>query len=265
MRDARILTTLWFISGLSILLLNDFIFKEAYGNWLTGKLSDFAGLFIFPLFWTVIFPRFKKTIFVLTGVLFLLWKSSMSQGGIDLWNNLGVFPISRVQDYTDLMALSILPLAYFLEKQKEKLLVVRLHPVLPLLLALFSFVATSRQVPTIFPEGSAVYHVKHHSRDSLIRDLELSNLEVSLSDTYYSDLRDASAYFTNLADSVLGLDVFINDFNSIDSTVEISLRDWEWAWHLVPDRDFDEATMDRQRNYVRKAFEEKVLPVIQKD
>lgn len=29
--------------------LNDHVLKARYGNWLTGKLSDFAGLLVFPL------------------------------------------------------------------------------------------------------------------------------------------------------------------------------------------------------------------------
>ena len=60
--NLKILTSYWFMTGLILLLLNDFIFKEMYGNWLTGKLSDFTGLFIFPLFWTALFPKNKNKI-----------------------------------------------------------------------------------------------------------------------------------------------------------------------------------------------------------
>jgi hypothetical protein len=33
-----------------VLIFNDHYLKRAYPSWLTGKLSDFAGLFFFPIF-----------------------------------------------------------------------------------------------------------------------------------------------------------------------------------------------------------------------
>ena len=44
------LTSPGFVVGLSLLLLNDLFLKARFHNPLTGKLSDFAGLFVFPLF-----------------------------------------------------------------------------------------------------------------------------------------------------------------------------------------------------------------------
>ncbi len=35
--------------AVALLLLNDHVWKAAYGNWWTGKISDFAGLAFFPL------------------------------------------------------------------------------------------------------------------------------------------------------------------------------------------------------------------------
>ena len=35
-----------FLVALAVLLANDLWWKAAYDNWLTGKLSDFAGLFV---------------------------------------------------------------------------------------------------------------------------------------------------------------------------------------------------------------------------
>ncbi len=37
-----------FLAAVLLLLLNDHWLKQAYPGWLTGKLSDFAGLFFFP-------------------------------------------------------------------------------------------------------------------------------------------------------------------------------------------------------------------------
>jgi len=53
------LCNLAFIVGLGLLLLNDHVLKATYGNWFTGKLSDVAGLLIFPLFLQFVFATAK--------------------------------------------------------------------------------------------------------------------------------------------------------------------------------------------------------------
>ena len=81
-----ILTSDLFVISLIILLINDFILKRYIGNWITGKLSDFAGLFIFPLFWSALFPRFKNGVHLVTLIMFVFWKSILSQDFI-VWFN----------------------------------------------------------------------------------------------------------------------------------------------------------------------------------
>lgn len=111
-RNLHLLTTPGFLLGLSLLLANDFLFKPLFNNWLTGKLSDFAGLFIFPLFWTAFAPRYKRAIFLLTGLGFILWKSALSQPLIDEWNYLTPLTLARERDASDLIALFMLIPAY---------------------------------------------------------------------------------------------------------------------------------------------------------
>lgn len=53
-RNFSILVSPGFLLCLCLLLLNDFILKSEFHNALTGKLSDFAGLFIFPLFFSAL-------------------------------------------------------------------------------------------------------------------------------------------------------------------------------------------------------------------
>lgn len=139
----KIFTTSWFLLGLSLLLLNDFVLKDLIGSWFTGKLSDFAGLFIFPLFWTAIFPRGKKMIFLFTSLFFIYWKSSISQGFIDMWNSSGPLTVSRVVDYSDLFALSVLPFAYHLDQIKFQLTTLQTKPIVPIIITAFAFGATS--------------------------------------------------------------------------------------------------------------------------
>jgi hypothetical protein len=114
-----ILTSPPFLTSLFLLLLNDWLLKPAFGSWLTGKLSDFAGLFVFALFWTALLPRRRVGVFATTAIGFLLWKSPLSAPALEAWNALGVWPLARVVDYTDWLALVALLPAY---------LVIRRHP-----------------------------------------------------------------------------------------------------------------------------------------
>lgn len=142
-KSYEILISNWFVGALGVLLLNDFILKEHYNNWITGKLSDVVGLFVFALFWGALFPKFKAKIFWIIAILFVYWKSPFSQPFINSWNNFTPLSISRVIDYTDLMALSILPFAYFIAAQEKQLKRLSIPPIFPALGALFAFCATS--------------------------------------------------------------------------------------------------------------------------
>ncbi|HEV7329775.1 MAG TPA: hypothetical protein VGN63_01945 [Flavisolibacter sp.] len=100
-----------FIGSLLILLLNDFWAKYAYPGMLTGKLSDFAGLMVLPVFCRVLFPALSnKIILIGTALFFAWWKSPLSQPLINFINEYSQWKVQRVVDYTDLIALSVLPL-----------------------------------------------------------------------------------------------------------------------------------------------------------
>lgn len=260
----KILTSHWFVLGLTILLLNDFVLKEHYGNWLTGKLSDFAGLFIFPLFWTSLSPRHKSKIFWLTGFLFVFWKSHASQTLIDIWNNIGLWNLHRTVDYTDLVALMILPIAFRVETIKEDLATLRLTPFIPLVISAFAFMATSKGPNTCFDEASAVYHVKHFSRDSLIYELKNCGLDISFSKYHNTKYDDEHSEINNLNDSISNLVVLIRDFNNDDSTVELSLGCWNYSSGYAS-RDLDEKALAIQRAYVKSVFEKEALDRINKN
>jgi hypothetical protein len=112
-RQLQILLSPEFLIGLLLLLMNDFVFKELFHNWITGKLSDFAGLFIFPLFWSALFPKRKALIYFLCALGFVYWKSGYSQPLIDWFNSISTYQIGRVVDGVDLLALFALPLSYY--------------------------------------------------------------------------------------------------------------------------------------------------------
>jgi hypothetical protein len=107
-----ILTSPAFLLALGLLALNDWVLEPAFGNWITGKLSDFAGVFALPLLWCAFFPARRKTGFLLTAVCFMLWKSPLVEQLLAAWNSLGVLHLRRVVDYSDYVALVTLAPAY---------------------------------------------------------------------------------------------------------------------------------------------------------
>lgn len=136
----HLLTSPIFIASLIILLLNDHWAKMAFSNFWTGKISDFAGMFILPLFLLAFFPRYKKEVFALATCFFIWWKSPFSQGVIDWVNGAGV-GISRVVDYADLWALLMLPLAWKYERLAKGIRLIPAYAIAAI--AFMSFCATS--------------------------------------------------------------------------------------------------------------------------
>lgn len=111
-RNLHLLTSAGFLLGLAVLLANDFLLKPLFHNWLTGKLSDFAGLFIFPLFLTALAARHKRAIYLLVPLAFLFWKSAYAQPLIDFWNGVTPLTLARQRDASDLLALVALIPSY---------------------------------------------------------------------------------------------------------------------------------------------------------
>ena len=140
----RAITNVPFLACLGLLLLNDFYFKSEYHNWLTGKLSDVCGLYVFASFWTAIFPHRKRRVYFTVAVLFVIWKSPYSQGFIDFFSA-HVYAIHRVVDLSDLLALLVLPLAFYCGSNQA--LTSKFNPVPVAILTVISFCATSLPIP----------------------------------------------------------------------------------------------------------------------
>lgn len=242
----KVFTTSWFVLGLMILLLNDFVLKDLIGNWFTGKLSDFAGLLIFPLFWTAFFPHRKKIIFILTALLFILWKSPMSQPFIDGWNGLGVFSISRVVDYTDLCALTILPLAYHLESIKRQLTTIQTRPIIPMLIAAFAFGATSYSSQV---EVDKPYTV-NIPKDSLINRIERLDSVYFVNANQFSTVNSDTlkiSFPTELCHENVEVEVLIKEHK--DGTTTVTLL---CAFYSCPKE-------KNEKEKITNVFEEKVI------
>lgn len=150
-----------FLLGLSLLLFNDFFLKRCAHGALSGKLSDFAGLFVFPLFCVAFFRRFKTAIYVLTAALFAFWKSSYSQQLIDIWNSLSFFGVARTVDYPDLLALFILPLSFRYSGRRASPPKHRRWLYAIAIISIFAFAATSYRSKTPYSERYSFQVSKH--------------------------------------------------------------------------------------------------------
>ncbi|HVE78145.1 MAG TPA: hypothetical protein VNA89_04770 [Gemmatimonadaceae bacterium] len=145
-----LLTSPAFLAALGLLVLNDRYLKAHHSGWITGKLSDVAGLFAFALFWTALLPRGRRAVHVAVGVGFALWKTPAAAPAIAAWNAVMPFAVGRVVDYSDWLALLVLPLsAWYARRHSERPAELprparlRLRDAVVIVAALAAFVATS--------------------------------------------------------------------------------------------------------------------------
>ena len=111
------LCSVYFLVALGLLILNDFYLKQTFHNSLTGKISDFCGLYAFSFFITQLFPKQKLNVHVTVAIFFVYWKSPFSSDLISTISN-NIYPIYRVIDFSDLMALIVLPFSYFSDSRQ---------------------------------------------------------------------------------------------------------------------------------------------------
>ncbi|MEO6391906.1 MAG: hypothetical protein ABIP75_08655 [Pyrinomonadaceae bacterium] len=186
------LTRPGFVIGLCLLLLNDFVLKSYFHNWFSGKLSDFAGLFVFPFFFAAFAPRFRRHIYLVTALAFVFWKSNYSEPLIQALEVVVPIGIGRVVDASDLLALVVLPLSFqygsrLSVKERADLVLPMRRKVAIFLIALvsvFAFTATTSKW-----DRSVSYHKEYEfevSREELIRKLfqtDLTNVTALHSDS----------------------------------------------------------------------------------
>lgn len=188
-----LLTSNWFIIGLTVLLFNDLYLKYAFPSNLTGKLSDFAGLFIFPFFISVFIPR-PKVIYIFTGVFFIFWKMEISQSFINYISQLTNLGFYRTVDSTDLIVLTILPISYkYLQTRKITSHQNRIaFSTFISLISIFSFCATSlpRQTIKVNIKVDKSFELPI-SKENLFKQL---NFGYGFSDTLTRNLTDSLFY-----------------------------------------------------------------------
>ena len=149
-----------FIINVILLLLNDGVWKYQFHNYLTGKLSDFTGLYAFTIFLIGISSFSRKKIVVFTALFFCWWKSPLSDPVVFLLNEYAGITVSRVVDYYDLLALIILPFVFIVKpvcfsKEKINCWAIRLSAII----SFFAFCATSLPYRELYYYPSRVNEV----------------------------------------------------------------------------------------------------------
>lgn len=188
-----------FLFSVIILLINDFFLKEYFHNYLTGKLSDFAGLFAFPYFISLFFPKRTKVIYILTGLFFVFWKSELSEPILDFFNNLNI-GINRIIDYSDLIALFALPFSYYYFHFSTDIRIetkINLKPII-ISICCFAFTATSfqREFGEIKLKSDLEIQLKN-TEEEIVSNLNL--VSINGYDTFYckTKIEDIGAEITS--------------------------------------------------------------------
>lgn len=147
--------------SISLLLLNDHVFKVISPSWLTGKLSDFAGLFFFPFIVAaglsaLLFKfNFKsRTIgqvsFSVVAIWFLLLKTSSYFNSLSsqFASPIVGYQTQFILDWTDLIGLTAMLPAWKLWNQNQPWRRNKFAYVI-LSVGIFASIATSPPLPTV--------------------------------------------------------------------------------------------------------------------
>lgn len=176
---AGIHTSPGFILSLILLLLNDHLLKSLFPGFLTGKLSDFAGVFLVSLLLLSVRRIPAMISLVAFALFFIWWKSPWSTAFIATWNQSGLWSIQRVVDAGDLFALLMLPLGYLYYRHHRPLAISRVLRIPVVAAATFAIAATSAPYYTTKIEVPAPEPTMTHQPSTgpicditLLRDLD---------------------------------------------------------------------------------------------
>lgn len=110
LRNLFAIVTTWpFAFSLLALLVNDAWLKSAYPGVVSGKLSDFSGIAVVSFLLFTAQPHRPHLVGGIIVAAFAWWKSPLSQPAIDAANLFLPYHIGRTVDYSDLVALLVIP------------------------------------------------------------------------------------------------------------------------------------------------------------
>lgn len=207
-----------FLVSLALLLANDFYFKYEFHNGFTGKLSDFAGLFVFAVFMAVLFPGYKKPVIVFCGLFFCWWKSPLSDFLVTFATGHLSLPLHRVVDYTDLAALFVLPLAYRIKPSYYPITFIRSFGIYTIgIISLFSFCSTSmpRYIQGGEVELDKSFRTQLH-QEEIIGRFDEKNIPIDRDTAYYEKLSGNDKYLIIKDSSGKQKTIRIADYKEIE-------------------------------------------------
>lgn len=180
-----------FILALVILLLNDHFLKYTFPGFVTGKLSDITGLFVFHVFLLQFFPEKRKQLTIFVVLFFVWWKSPFSQMGIDFLNSFHLFSVHRVVDYSDLLVLPVLFFSWIFF-HTDRSYKINFYPTIRVFVfsvCIYSFFATSISKNIFIHKKRNVYHTPEKIIDGLIRneyEFEIDTTTTAANYTFYT-------------------------------------------------------------------------------
>lgn len=240
--------------SITLLLLNDHIFKVISPSWLTGKLSDFAGLFFFPFVvataLSFLLSRFKlksrdlgQWAFGFVAIWFLLLKTIplVNHISITLISKIHGYPVQVLLDASDILALIVLWPSWILWNQASDVKKLRMH-YLPLMLAVLASLATSPALP----EVEVVTHVMAQNGSFIAFDITNGTRAIS-EDGGGNWARIDGSQFDEFPNELRSLPMVVclpdqqDECYRIDGQKIVEESDdggktWEISWQLPPER-----------------------------
>lgn len=143
MKDRYKIGNPFFFLSIILLIWNDCYLKAAFHNGLTGKLSDFAGLFALPFLLGTLWPKHSVKLHLFTGLAFIVWKSEYAQPLINTLHYLGI-TYGRTVDFSDNIALMSIPLSYLALRSPVYFKLKPSLQYIAIFVSCWAFMATSR-------------------------------------------------------------------------------------------------------------------------
>lgn len=205
-----LLHPLWWFA-LCLLVVNDFVLKSSsFAGLLTGKLSDFAGLLIFPLFVATILGvsgrRAWLAVHLVSGALFSSLKliPAFSEFITQTAALVGL-PFYAVCDPWDLVALIVLPGSYYIYPRLKPMVAPKRRALLTSIGVLFAGFATVATGATPVPRTLSA-----HSANLMLSDLTFINMTGGSINVQVEDLSNAPADCSTLSTTELRKDMFLS-------------------------------------------------------
>lgn len=226
--------------------------------------------------WAFWFPKKLKEVHLLTAVGFIFWKSELSTTLICLINDLGA-QMYRVVDYSDFIALTILPFSYYECARSKEYNIKPLAVNTLLIISAGAFMATS-QVPAIPRKHVSIdkAYSFNFSKRELVTRLNMVQLkQIERMNKYYRnidfDKKTGAFHYTNSNDTI----ALLLDYKQLKETdtirfktsyaeIMLSGNDKTSELKLISAYSFDRGKDKSSKESVTELFEKNIVKPIRK-